>query len=183
MHCFRIALLSLIAVSSEVVGVGGEPTVPTATPADECSSAGSLPAEAPNSDQQQAGRWVQHDRCQYSMTAQAGSSLVWPSSADSQWCMVVVDGNAQECLDLCSLTAGCEAVNLVPLVNPARVYFEKDVNIPARCNTNELKLSVQEPEIAQVCYGFQLAAVDWHSKSVAHTISNDPEDSVSYSSC
>jgi len=177
MHCFRIQalLLSLITVSSEVVG---EPAVPTATPADECSSVGSPPGEAASSDQPLAARWIRYDHCQYKE-----KELVWPSSTDSQWCMVVVDSNAQECLDLCRLTVGCEAVNLVPLVNPARVYFETDVHIPASCNTNELKSSVQKPESAQVCYGFQLAAGDWHSKSVAHTISKDPEDSVSYSSC
>ena len=65
MHCFKIALLSLNAVCSEVVGVGNEPAVPTATPADECSNAGSLPAKPPSSDQQQTGRWAQHDHFQY----------------------------------------------------------------------------------------------------------------------
>lgn len=132
------------------------------------------------------GIWLRHESCQF-----ADGSYDVLAAGDGQWCQLVTDGNAQSCLDRCLATAGCEAVNFVPLVQPADVKFKDYYNLPpsAECHVPALESvaaslpAAVDTTAVMVCYGFRLQAQDYEDKAIAHNVDQDPMDAVSYSTC
>jgi len=114
--------------------------------------------------------WIKHDHCQF-------------ENVDTDFGCFVLDATADvtQCQLSCDEQPGCTGINVVPFARNSFARFGDEVNIPfsPRCRRRDVRAVASQDSV--VCYG--LVEPPEPEVGTAFTTSDDPRDSIFYSTC